>query len=268
MVRVTGLREETSTLADSEQSRYEDFAPVRQLVTGTAGLVHPVAGMLAAVVDALVAQRVAGSESPTARAIAQSLQNAVGLRVYENMRTLADELIGAEGTLPPDIMRSEPFMRSFAVCAELSARAEDRRKVRYLWRLLVKGVADPDALLLERDYEFYAGVVSELSMTELHILGRLAQFEQSWGYWSVEELERNPHTSSESRLVRMREWQDDFTSALRQELGLSQADLFERMDRIARTGAYSKDFLGSGGLTRIGRRLMAWIRDAGQTGSV
>ncbi len=125
------------------------------------------------------------------------------------------------------------------------------------------GVIDEEALRLERDYGFYASIVSELSMTKLHILGRLAQFEQDWGYWSNEDLERNPHMSSESRLVRMREWQDDFTGALTQELGITRDDLFERLDRISRTGAYSKDFLGSGGLTRMGRRLMVRIGQSG-----
>ena len=167
---------------NSQPGTYNELAPVRALALGAADAVNPVAGALLACVDALISRRAGSHEDSTARAITQALRAGVGLRIYENMHTLAESVTGAEGYLPPELVQSEPFMRSFAVCAELSARAGDGRKVRYLFNLLMRGVVDQGELDLDRDYELHAGIISELSVVELHVLWRRAQFEdaQSW----------------------------------------------------------------------------------------
>ena len=263
---------------------------MRTLTVSLVGMVSPVVGTLLAWVDALISQKAGSKEDSIARAITETLREGIGLRTYENMRTLAELLTGAEGNLPPDLGRSEPFMRSFAVCAELSARAEDNRKVRYLFNLLMKGVMDRGALDLERDYELYAGIVSELSVVELHILGRLAQFEEAQGLWRCKPITPAPpqpsdgryiprFESSESKIEResaARKWVESletFEGEVTAELSLPDREaLQERITRMGRTGVCIPARIGDensvGHLTQMGRNLVKWAEVTGRAGGI
>ncbi len=209
-------------MPNTEPSPYDSLAPVRALAVGAAGA-YPVVGALLAAVDAVIAQKARSKEDSTARAIAEALQKGIGLRTYENLRTLAEELIGAEGYLPPELAGSDEFMRSFALCIELAYKAEDVKKVKYLFNLLMRGVVDPEVFNLARDYEFYARIVAELSMVELHMLARLAEAEQAAG-----ELIAN---------INQPYW-DDFVNDLAGELSLSPGHIAFRLASLSRVSVY------------------------------
>lgn len=243
-------------MTDPEPSAYEELGPFRQLAIGAAGAANPVAGMLLAAVDAQIEQKAKSKNDSTAWAITEALHKGIGLRTYENIRTLADQLIDVEGYLPPELVQSDSFMRSLAVCAELSARAEDNRKVRYLFNLLMRGVTDQQALNLERDYEFYAQILTELSITELHMIVRLVEHPDRPG----------PNVSlSQARWA-------FFIEELSDELAISREDLNARFQSITRTPVFAIVYPTSGAMlgggpgaqrkvTTIGYRLMEYIKE-------
>ncbi len=245
-------------MPNTEPSAYDNLAPVRALAVGAAGA-HPVAGALLAAIDAVIAQKAGSKGDSTVRAFAESLQKGMGLRTYENLRTLAKELMGAEGYLPPDLALSDDFMRAFAVCTELAATAEDVKKVRYLFNLLMHGVVHPNVFNLARDYDFYARIVTELSMVELHMLCRLAEAEQA----AKERIDN----------INMPYW-DDFVSALNDELSLPPGHLGFRLASLSRVSVYTTVSQGvsfgdnsvyeeKGKLTPVGRAFLHYIRRSG-----
>ncbi len=242
-------------VSNTEPSAYDDLAPVRALAIGAASA-HPVAGALLAAVDAAIAQKAGSKDDSTARAIAESLQKGMGLRTYENLRVPAEELTGAEGYLPPDLVRSDEFMQAFAVCAELAAKAEHVEKVRYLFNLLMRGIVDPKVLNLARDYGFYARIIAELSMVELHMLGRLAEVERA----ARERIDN----------IGQPYWAD-FVNTLAGELSLPPEQIPYRLASLSRVSVYTTASQGltigdpsvhgeRGRLTPIGWAFLSYIR--------
>lgn len=245
-------------MPNTEPSPYDNLAPFRALAVGAAA-VHPVAGALLAAVDAVIAQKARSKEDSTAWAITEALQKGIGLRTYENLRTLAEELMGAEGYLPPELAGSDEFMRSFTLCLELAYKAEDVKKVRYLFNLLMRGVVDPKVVNLARDYEFYARIVAELSMVELHMLARLAEAEQAAG----ERIDN----------INQPYW-DDFVNDLADELSLSAGHIPFRLASLSRVSVYTTADRGvnfgdasvygaKGRLTPVGRAFLHYIKRSG-----
>ncbi len=245
-------------MPNTDPSPYDKLAPFRALAVGAASA-HPVVGAFLAAVDAVIVQKAGSKEDSTAGAIAEALQKGIGLRTYENLRTLAEELIGAEGYLPPELAGSDEFMRSFALCTELAYKAEDVKKVRYLFNMLMHGVIDPEVFNLARDYDFYARIVAELSMVELHMLARLAEAEQVAG----ERIDN----------INQPYW-DDFVNDLADELSLSPGHIAFRLASLSRVSIYTTAARGvnfgdtsvygaKGRLTPVGRAFLHYIKRSG-----
>jgi hypothetical protein len=233
------------------EAKKKDYSDALELVSTALGIINPYLPILGAVIK-VGAKEQSKIEKAFEEGLYSSLKQHLSNRVWKNMQTLATHLIEADGYLPPEIVQKDKFMQAFATCTELAAKAENTKKVMYLFRLLMVGVIDEDALNMERDYDFYAQILVNLSITDVHILGRLMEFEEKAKLLSSPNPQTQPY------------W-DQFLSTISTELSLTQEEVSNRLIRLGTTGTF-EIFTSQGlrpstvqRLTPLGRRLITWV---------
>lgn len=179
-------------------------------------------------------------------------------RTIENIRedrsrTFFDELANTSRALDPAVLESEDFLHCYFATAKYALNTRRREKIQMFARLLNASLAEAGPKDVD-EYEQFVEILDELTYRELRALAIMDSFSA------------RPRDRTQNDLQWTNTFWREFEERITQELGVTEREVRDFMNRIARTGCYEMftggymDYTGGKGkLTPTYRRLKSFV---------
>jgi hypothetical protein len=139
--------------------------------------------------------------------------------------TFFDELANGNVIVNEELLKSEDFLHAFFSTTKYALNSRRQEKIKMFARLLKNSATNEDLSKID-EYEDFLEILDELSYREL------------LGLKILDEYSSTPRTAEQNDLMWANQFWDEFEQRLSSELSISNNQIADFMNRVARTGCY------------------------------